>query len=194
MSGEHQPSNIEKAPNIERNNEALEGKYESLKDDLERRAEKSKIENGEQAVERAKIEALKQAVSVEAGGAEKKGKEPVSSPRRHGAISKKEKNANYKRHMKRIQADMPAPQKAFSNFIHAPVVEKTSEVVGSTIARPNAILSGAVVAFIAVLGVYLVAKYYGYPLSGFETIGAFAAGWIIGLLYDFFKNMITGTK
>jgi hypothetical protein len=40
----------------------------------------------------------------------------------------------------------------------------------------------------------LVAKHYGYRLSGFEAIGAFIAGWLVGILYDFFKVMITGKK
>ncbi len=79
-------------------------------------------------------------------------------------------------------------------MIHNPVVEKTSEVVGATVARPNAILAGALVAFFAVLAVYLTAKHFGYVLSGFETIGAFIVGWVIGILYDFFKVMITGKK
>lgn len=89
---------------------------------------------------------------------------------------------------------MPASQRAFSKFIHNPAVEKTSEAVGNTVARPNAILAGAVVAFFLVLLVYVVAKFYGYRLSGFETIGAFIIGWIIGILYDFFRVMITGKK
>ena len=60
--------------------------------------------------------------------------------------------------------------------------------------RPNAILAGAVVAFVLVLAVYLISKFYGYTLSGFETIGAFIVGWVLGILYDFFKVMITGKK
>jgi hypothetical protein len=42
--------------------------------------------------------------------------------------------------------------------------------------------------------VYLIAKNLGYVLSGFETIGAFAIGWIIGVLYDYFRVMVTGKK
>jgi hypothetical protein len=34
----------------------------------------------------------------------------------------------------------------------------------------------------------------GYPLSGFETIGAFALGWMLGIVFDFFKVMVTGRK
>lgn len=182
----------------ENRNEKIEvsaEQYEKSKELLEKNAEQSRVENGERSEEKARIEALEQAVSVEAGSAEKKRKEPKSPARsRHGVVSKKEKKASYERNMKQIQAQMPASQRAFSKFIHNPAIEKTSEAVGSTVARPNAILAGAVVAFFLVLVVYVVAKFYGYRLSGFETIGAFIVGWIIGILYDFFRVMITGKK
>jgi hypothetical protein len=171
--------------------EQLEG-YLKAEASVERAAEKPSVENGENA----EANALKEAVSVERGSAEKKGKETSSSPanRRHGVVGKKERKTSYKRHMKQFQAELPPAQRAFSKVIHAPVIEKTSEVVGSTIARPNSILAGSIVAFFAVLGVYLISKHFGYTLSGFETIGAFIIGWILGMLYDFFRVMITGKK
>lgn len=155
------------------------------------------VENAEQAVEKAKIEALENAISVEAGSAEKVAKRPKEGPtpsKRRGGISKKEKDASFKKHMKQVQAEMTAPQRVFSKIIHAKAIEKTSEVVGATVARPNAILSGAVVAFVLVLIVYLLAKNLGYVLSGFETIAAFIVGWALGVLYDYFRVMITGKK
>lgn len=164
---------------------------------VENALEKGNVENGEKAEAKARHEALEQAVSVERGSAEKKkGKEASGAPakRRHGVVSKKERDASYKHHMKQLQSELKPTQRAFSKFIHNPVVEKTSDAIGSTVARPNAILSGAIVAFFLVLAVYLVSKYYGYTLSGFETIGAFIVGWILGILYDFFKVMITGKK
>lgn len=168
--------------------------YEALDEKLEKKAER--IESNETSAEKAKVEAKELALSVEAGSAEKKTKAAKENApaRRRGGISKKEKNAAYKKHMKQIQAELPATERAFSKFIHAPVVEKTSEVIGSTVARPNAILSGAVVAFFLVLAVYLVAKTLGYVLSGFETIGAFIVGWVIGVLYDYFRVLITGKR
>ena len=180
--------------NQEVNQERIEAAHETIEASLEQAAEKSKVENGEKAEAEARHEALEQAVSVERGSAEKKRKEPAHSPakRRHGVVSKKERTASYKHHMKQLQSELKPSQRAFSKFIHNPVVEKTSDAVGSTVARPNAILAGAVTAFILVLAVYLIAKFYGYTLSGFETIGAFIVGWILGLLYDFFKVMITG--
>lgn len=167
-------------------------RYEQAAEQYEKKAEKSDIESGEKKAEKAKKEALEQAVSVERGSAERK-KTTSKTTKRRG-ISKKERDASFNQRMSGIRSEMSLPERTFSRVIHNKVVEKTSEVVGATIARPNAILSGAVVAFIAVLGIYLLAKNLGYPLSGFETIGAFIAGWVIGLLYDFFKVMITGRK
>lgn len=165
--------------------EALSAKYErkeTLEDGSERQAEK------------AKSEALEKAVSVESSGVEKHNDEPSGGPARRGPISKKDRNASYKKTMSHIQSEMPPVNRAFSKAIHNPVVEKTSEVVGSTIARPNAIAAGAISAFVVSFLVYMIARYYGYPLSGFETIGSFIVGWILGILFDYFKVMITGKK
>jgi hypothetical protein len=167
--------------------------YENAEKSSEAKGEH--IESGEKAAEKARVEALATAISVEKGSAEKKTRaNDTPAPRRRGGISKKEKTASYKKHMKQVQAELPAPERAFSKIIHAPVIEKTSEFIGGTVARPNAILSGAVVAFFLVLVVYLVAKNFGYVLSGFETIGAFIIGWVIGILYDYFKVLVTGKK
>ena len=195
MAEQLQNTTPENAANKELSPEQLE-QYANAEAAQERAAEKSTVENGEKAAEKAKIEALKEAVSVEKGSAEKKkaGETKAASKRRHGVVNKKEREASFKQHMKQVQSELPPVKRSFSKFIHTPVVEKTSEVVGSTVARPNAILAGAVVAFVAVLAVYLTAKHFGYPLSGFETIGAFIIGWILGILYDFFKIMITGKR
>jgi hypothetical protein len=165
--------------------EALEKKHEKS-------AEKG-TSNQEQAKTEAKHNAMEQAISVEAGSAEREHKQPgQSTARRHGVVSKHEKEASFKKEMKRVQAELPAGSRAFSKIIHNKAIEKTSDAVGSTIARPDAILSGAVAAFILVLAVYIVAKTFGYVLSGFETIGAFVIGWILGIIYDYVKTLVTG--
>jgi len=173
--------------------EASVEQYESLDTKIEKSAEN--LESGEKSAEKARVEALEKAVNVEKSGAEKDRKSSAkSAPRRRGGISKKEKTQSFKKHMAQVQSEMPAPQRVFSKLIHSPVVEKTSEFVGATLARPNAILSGAVVAFFLVLAVYLIAKNLGYVLSGFETIAAFILGWVVGVLYDYFRVLVTGKK
>lgn len=150
--------------------------------------------DAEQNAERARHEALETAVSVEAGGKEKKKPNESATTTRRGVISKAAKNASFKRHMKDIQGELPPTNRVFSKFIHNKAVEKTSEVIGATIARPNAILAGSVAAFILTLAVYTVAKTIGYPLSGSETIIAFVIGWALGIIYDYLRIIITGKK
>jgi len=121
-------------------------------------------------------------------------RQPSPAERRVGGPSKAEQKASFKATMTEVQSHMSAPSRTFSKVIHNPTVEKVSEVTGNTIARPNALLSGAIFAFLLTLAVYLVAKNIGYQLSGFESIGAFILGWIIGIVYDFLKVMVTGRQ
>jgi hypothetical protein len=186
--------NNEHLPSPESNEAAAAEQLEKLTNGLERTGEQH-LENGEKSEKNARVEALKQAISVEAGGKEKHNDNRDSSPAaRRGVISKKQKEASFKNTMKHVQNELPPTARAFSKVIHAKGVEQTSEVLGATIARPNAILAGAVCAFLLTLGLYVLAKNIGYKLSGFETIGAFIVGWVLGIVYDYLRVMITGKK
>lgn len=191
-SPEQAPSTAE---NLEASKAAAE-RREELDNKLEAGAELGveNIENAAKQAEKAKAEAIESAEKAEKSTAEKAKKSPEATPRRRGAISKKEREASFKKEMQRVQAEMSAPQRAFSKLIHNKAVEKVSDVVGSTVARPNAIFAGALTAFVLVLAVYLISKNFGYVLSGFETIGAFIVGWILGVLYDYLRVVITGKK
>ncbi len=119
---------------------------------------------------------------------------PAERRRRDAPISAKEREASFKMTMSEVQEELSTPSRTFSKVIHNKTVEKISDVAGNTIVRPNAILSGAIFAFVLTLVVYIVAKNLGYPLSGFETIGSFILGWVLGICYDFLKVMVTGRK
>jgi hypothetical protein len=114
--------------------------------------------------------------------------------RRDGIAPKAERAASYKHTMKQVQSELPPVNRAFSKFIHNKTVERVSDTVGSTVARPNAILAGSFMAFVFTLTIFLVARYYGYPLSGTETIAAFALGWMAGLLFDYLRLEFTGGR
>lgn len=166
---------------------------ERLKAKYENSAETSP-ESKAEAIEQARHETKEALMNKERGGAEKKaGGEPTSAPKAR-KTPKKEKDIAYKKTLKDIRSQMNAPSRTFSKVIHNPAVEKTSEVIGSTIARPNAIVAGSTTALVLVSTVYIIAKTYGYPLSGFETIGAFIIGWIIGLIYDYIRLAVNGGK
>ena len=149
-------------------------------------------EDADKKEQAARHEALKNAVGVEAGSSEKKRDNDPHTPPKRGGISKAQKNASFKKQMKEVQSHLSPSSRAFSKVIHAKPVEKASEIVGSTVARPNAILAGAVAAFILTLAVYVVAKNLGYALSGFETIGSFIVGWVIGITVDYLRVLFTG--
>ena len=167
-----------------------QAELENLREQLEKSAEQSPEKNIDKArheVEKATAEELEKR-------APEQERQPSPAERRTSSPNKAELDSSFNTTMTEAQAHMSAPSRAFSKVIHNKAVEKVSEAAGSTIARPDAILSGAIFAFILTLAVYLVAKNFGYPLSGFETIGAFALGWVLGLTYDFLKVMITGRK
>jgi hypothetical protein len=188
-------NNSEKLPqgperSLETAGESAREQAERLTARYEKNAERG-VESGERQEQKARVEALEAAVSVEAGGAEtKRSSDPA--PVSRGPITKKQRDDSFKHTMQEVQSQLSAPERTFSKIIHNKTVEKVSDSLGTTIARPNAILAGAVCAFIATTVIYYLAKNIGYHLSGFETIGAFALGWIIGILFDYFKVMITG--
>lgn len=177
---------------------SLEATSESAREQAERvsaryeKAAEQPIESGERKEAAARAEALEAAVSVEAGGAETKRPVDAVPASRRGPITKKQRDDSFKHTMQDVQGQLSTPERAFSKLIHNKTVEKVSDSLGATVARPNAILAGAVCAFIATTIIYYLAKNIGYHLSGFETIGAFGVGWVIGILFDYFKVMITG--
>lgn len=191
MNNEKEPkSGVELSPEQRASLESAgEQHVERLREDLERGVEQSP----EQSTESARHEALEQASPIEQEQyPNEKEEAPVAPVERSGQITRHEADASFNQTMQQVQAELPVPSRTFSKVIHNKGVERASEVVGSTIARPNAILFGALFAFLVTLVVYLVAKNLGYVLSGFETIGAFVLGWIIGVVFDFFRVMVTG--
>lgn len=175
---EHNPAELEatRAAHQERLREQHEAKVE--------RSKEASVETARAEVESAVAEVQPEPTTVE----------QTRPERRRGMISKKEKDISYNATMRDIEGHMTPTSRAFSRLIHHKTVERVSDTVGSTVARPNAILAGAIAAFVISLSTLLIAKHYGYRLSGFEAIAAFAVGWLLGILYDFFRVMITGKR
>lgn len=153
---------------------------------------KEDIENNTRKA-RKEVSEIINSVETKGNKFEKEQNQSATTSRR-GAIGKKQKNDSYKKTIKQVQKELPIGSRIFSKITHNNMVEKASDTVSTTIARPNAILSGAVFAFIITLLTYTIAKKSGYVLSGFETIGSFILGWIIGIIYDYLRILITGKK
>lgn len=182
-------------PEREHNKEALEQAGIEHRERLREQLEHSGERQHEHDVEGARHEALERAHSAEKEQTPTTAeRQPAPTERRGGRITKAERDTSFNTTMNEVRTHMSGPERAFSKVIHAKAVETVSEAAGNSIARPNAILSGAIFAFALTLVVYLIAKNLGYPLSGFETIAAFLLGWALGIVYDFLKVMITGRK
>jgi F0F1-type ATP synthase membrane subunit b/b' len=104
--------------------------------------------------------------------------------------TKADKERGFNTIMHHARAQMSKPEQTFSKFIHAPVVEKTSEVLGKTVARPSGIAGAAIAACIGLLSVYSVAKYAGFQLSGSEMPFLLIIGFAAGLFIEWaFKSV-----
>lgn len=103
-----------------------------------------------------------------------------------------DKEVNYQQTMRSLQRQLNPASRAFSQLIHSPAIEKTSEVVGKTVLRPSVTLGATVTAFLLVGLVYLVSRRYGFALSGSELPLALVAGGLLGfgieLLSRLFKK------
>ena len=172
--------------NQEQNAEILEQAGLEKRAELEKKLENNAEKSGEQNPDDARHEIEK--IVAERNAKEEQEKRETDSAEKleQKPITKHDIDTKYKDTMKNMQSQLTAPSRAFSKVIHNPVVEKTSEVIGNTVARPNLVIAGAIGA-IASAVVYIVANKYGYELSGFETIGLFILGWAIGAIIEYIR-------
>lgn len=172
--------------------EALEQAGFERSAELAHELEKSIERGAEDNKEKAKQEALEAAAKAEKKVTTEEA--PTEKRRDTPAQRRARQKASFNVMMKDAQAHMSPATRTFSKVIHNKTVEKTSEVIGASVARPNAILAGSVTAFVLSLVIYLIANHNGYPLSGTEMIAAFVIGWAVGLLFDYIRVMISGKR
>jgi hypothetical protein len=192
-SQEHEHANT-----MEHGQEIARGAHErsqELGEQLKSNPERFNKKEAHEAAETARHEALTEALFSKEQGKERRSPQADRhNAAQHHIITHDDREASFNQTMDEVRKHMPRANRSFSEFIHHPTVERISETVGKTIARPNAILAGGLTAFVAVLGLYFYAKYAGFALRGSETIIAFAIGWLLGILFDFFKTMFTGKQ
>lgn len=179
-------------PSGEHGAETRDAAAEQLKkvqEQLETKSETS--ENKGERLESARRD-TEAAFSRESGKERSQGGEPTASGVRHA--TKRQRKESFDSTMAQIRSEMGTPARTFSKVIHNKTVERASEAIGSTVARPNAVLAGSSCATLLTLAVFLIAKQYGYRLSGFETIGTFLVGWALGLIYDYARLMFVARR
>ena len=107
--------------------------------------------------------------------------ESVPGPAAH-RLSHLNHRLNYAQTVASMQRKLPEIGRALSRVIHTPAIEKTSEVLETTIARPSVMLGSTWTALIVGTIFYLGARHYGYSLSGSELLFSFVVGALFGLV------------
>lgn len=98
--------------------------------------------------------------------------------------TKQEKRKSFNTTMHHVRKNMGSAERTLSKVIHQPAIEKTSEVVGKTVARPSGIIGASIAAAIGLLLIFGIAKYAGFQLSGSEMPLLLAIGLVVGLISE----------
>lgn len=154
---------------------------EKLDQKIEKEARQSKHEHADNIHEiRSKVEKEAKAKHEHTAKKESESKE-ADQPLLVGSDLKQ---AAYRRTLKKTQAQLSPPARAFSKVIHQPVVENISEFAGKTVARPSGILLGGIFSFLGSSIFLWVAKHYGYEYNFLLFAVFFVGGFFIGLLVE----------
>ena len=165
---------------------------EKLREQIEQNAERGAERAHDEEPARHEAEQVAAEVAAEQQKQQEK-QSAVAEKAEQKPLTKDDINKKYKETMTDMQAKLPKSSRVFSKVIHNPVIEKTSEVVGNTVARPNLIIAGAIGSLASVV-IYAIARRYGYELSGFETIGFFILGWTVGAIIEYARVGLLNSK
>ena len=164
---ERQPQAVEK-------NEKLTTELEAIarenKETLQDNPEKS-VEDGRDRAEQAR-EAIKQHTDEPEPAAE-----PVAPT---SFVARINHVVNYSQTMQSVQRKLTPVSRSFSKVIHSPAVETASETLEKTVFRPSVTNGALWTAAVVGLFFFIVARRYGFPLSGSELIFSLLVGGLVG--------------
>lgn len=185
MSAEHQPNAHETNEHSKAELEAL-GKERML--ELGVKTPEASAEHQEQ-----RAEAAREAINLQES-------EPEPAPAAEAApaaptfTARLDALVNYTHTMQSLQRHLNPVSRTFSHVIHNTAVEKTSEALESTVMRPSVVTGALWSAAIVGLGFYLVARHYGYALSGSEMLVSLLVGGAIGGLMEAAARAVRGHR
>lgn len=109
-------------------------------------------------------------------------------------INKQLKDMAFSRSMTRTRKKLSKPSRAFSKVVHTEVIDKSSEFIGKTIARPSGMLAGAFIAFVGTSALLWITRHYGYTYNYLLVILLFIGGMAIGLLGEGLLRLLRKNK
>ncbi len=177
MSSEHIKSSAEQVEKIATGLESA--RTEKLAELHEAKAEHDPQDHAEKRAEKARETIKQQDVEPEPANASEDEAKPAS--RIHQVLNH---HLNYTQTLASVQRKLSPVSRNFSQIIHTPIVEKTSEALESTVARPSVLLGTTWTALIVGTIFYLTARRYGYTLSGSELLFSFIVGALLGLTLE----------
>jgi len=106
-------------------------------------------------------------------------------PGQHPVLVRKDiKEMQFSRAMTRVRKKLSLPSRTFSKVIHVSTIDKSSEFISKTIARPSGMLAGSLLAFIGTSALLWVTKFNGYEYNYLVVIILFVGGMILGITVE----------
>lgn len=96
-------------------------------------------------------------------------------------INKQLKDMAFSRSMTRTRKKLSRSSRAFSKVIHNSTIDRSSEFVGKTVARPSGMLTGAFLSFVGTSALLWITRHYGYTYNYLVVIILFVGGMLLGL-------------
>ncbi|MDB5178886.1 MAG: hypothetical protein JWN01_829 [Patescibacteria group bacterium] len=175
MSVEHQPSAPEQNEKAQAElNEAAHERLEQLKANTETH----ETHPADQRAEKAREAIRKQEQAPEPAAVAE------AAPKSGTTIPFFNHKLNYAQTLASVQRKLAPVSRSFSKVIHTPAIEKTSEVLEKTVARPSVTAGALWTALIVGALFYFTARRYGYNLAGSEITLSFFIGGILGLVLE----------
>lgn len=108
--------------------------------------------------------------------------EKAHAPSQHPVLVNKQlKDTAYNRALTRVQKRLSAPSRVFSKAVHSKALDRPSEAIGKTVARPSGMLGGAIFALIGTSLLLWITRRYGYEYNYLAVILLFVGGMAVGL-------------
>jgi len=131
------------------------------------------------------VDKLVEKAEAEAVSSSEYNKQEKEDSKGHPALVNKQlKDMAYSRALVRTRKHLSAPSRLFSKAIHSKALDKPSEAIGKTIARPSGMIGGAVFALVGSSLLLWITRNYGYEYNYLAAILLFAAGMVVGITIE----------
>ena len=113
------------------------------------------------------------------------GRSETADKKQHPVLVNKQlKEMAYSRAMTRVRKHLSLPSRMLSRTVHSKALERPSEIIGNTVARPSGVLGGALIATIGSSVLLWLTKHFGYTYNYLAVILLFVMGLVLGVTVE----------